>query len=58
MVRTGVQLDDHAFFFILKACSDYIELRKGVEVHGVVFKLGFDSDVYVGNVGVCVFQTL
>ncbi|KAM3705271.1 hypothetical protein ACJW31_03G067700 [Castanea mollissima] len=49
MVRTGVRPDDHTFPFVLKACSDYTEVRKGMEVHGVVFKLGFDLDVYVGN---------
>nr|POF19798.1 pentatricopeptide repeat-containing protein, chloroplastic [Quercus suber] len=49
MVRTGVRPDDHTFPFVLKACSDYTEVQKGMEVHGVVFKLGFDLDVYVGN---------
>ncbi|KAG6570443.1 Pentatricopeptide repeat-containing protein DOT4, chloroplastic, partial [Cucurbita argyrosperma subsp. sororia] len=49
MVRFGVQLDDHTFPFVLKICSDSLDICKGMEVHGVVFKLGFDSDVYVGN---------
>ncbi|XP_059665444.1 pentatricopeptide repeat-containing protein At4g14170-like [Cornus florida] len=49
MVRNGVELDDHTFPFVLKMCSDYSEFRKGREVHGLVFKLGFDSDVFVGN---------
>ncbi|KAL6227759.1 hypothetical protein ACLB2K_001716 [Fragaria x ananassa] len=49
MVRTGVRLDDHTFPFVFKACSDSMEVKKGLEVHGVVVKLGFDSDVYVGN---------
>ncbi|XP_023512567.1 pentatricopeptide repeat-containing protein At1g15510, chloroplastic-like isoform X3 [Cucurbita pepo subsp. pepo] len=49
MVRLGVQLDDHTFPFVLKICSDSLDICKGMEVHGVVFKLGFDSDVYVGN---------
>ncbi|KAL4027475.1 hypothetical protein IC575_010641 [Cucumis melo] len=49
MVRLGVQLDDHTFPFVLKLCSDSFDICKGMEVHGVVFKLGFDTDVYVSN---------
>ena len=32
-----------------RRCSDFVEVRKGREVHGVAFKLGFDGDVFVGN---------
>ena len=28
---------------------DHFEVEKGMEVHGLVFKLGFDCDVFVGN---------
>ncbi|XP_050388154.1 pentatricopeptide repeat-containing protein At1g18485 isoform X2 [Argentina anserina] len=49
MVRRGVRLDDHSFPFVIKACSDSAEVKKGLEVHCTVIKLGFDSDVYVGN---------
>ncbi|XP_040993346.1 putative pentatricopeptide repeat-containing protein At1g69350, mitochondrial isoform X1 [Juglans microcarpa x Juglans regia] len=49
MVRTGVRPDDHTFPFVLKVCSDFLDLRKGMETHGFVFKLGFDMDVFVGN---------
>ncbi|KAL1803149.1 hypothetical protein ACET3Z_031796 [Daucus carota] len=49
MIRSGVVPDDHTFPFVLKMCYDYRESWKGREVHGVVFKLGFDLDVYVGN---------
>ncbi|KAA8550001.1 hypothetical protein F0562_001685 [Nyssa sinensis] len=49
MVWDGVKPDDHTFPFVLKVCSDYSEIPKGKEVHGLVFKLGFDSDVFVGN---------
>ncbi|WVY92126.1 hypothetical protein V8G54_037640 [Vigna mungo] len=34
---------------LLLVCSDFVEVHKGREVHGVVFKLGFDGDVFVGN---------
>ncbi|KAK7274452.1 hypothetical protein RIF29_15542 [Crotalaria pallida] len=49
MLRAGVKPDDHTFPFVLKACSEFQEMRKGLEVHGAVFKLGFDRDVFVGN---------
>jgi pentatricopeptide repeat protein len=49
MVKMGVRLDDHTFPFVLKACADSLSVQKGREIHGVVFKLGFDSDVFVGN---------
>ncbi|KAK4278835.1 hypothetical protein QN277_016624 [Acacia crassicarpa] len=49
MVRSGIRPDGHTFPFVLKECSDCSELQKGMEIHGVVFKLGFDGDVFVGN---------
>ena len=49
MVRAGVKPDDHTYPFVLKGCSDFLQVEKGKEVHGVVFKLGFDGDVFVGN---------
>ncbi|KAJ0013492.1 hypothetical protein Pint_21459 [Pistacia integerrima] len=49
MVRTGVSLDDHTFPFVLKTCADNLELQKGMEMHGRLFKLGFETDVFVGN---------
>ncbi|KAF2300116.1 hypothetical protein GH714_009213 [Hevea brasiliensis] len=49
MVRNGVRPDDHTFPFVLKACADSLNIQKGMEIHGFVFKLGFDLDVFVGN---------
>ncbi|KAJ0803113.1 putative tetratricopeptide-like helical domain superfamily [Helianthus annuus] len=49
MIRSEVRPDDHTFPFVLKVCTDYYEVWKGKEVHGVVWKLGFGSDVFVGN---------
>ncbi|XP_057480662.1 pentatricopeptide repeat-containing protein At1g18485-like [Actinidia eriantha] len=49
MVRIGVRPDDHTFPFVIKACVDCFEVEKGKEVHGLVFKLGLDCDVFVGN---------
>jgi pentatricopeptide repeat protein len=49
MIRSGVKPDDHTYPFVLKGCSDFLQIHKGMEVHGVVFKFGFDRDVFVGN---------
>ncbi|OIS99212.1 PREDICTED: pentatricopeptide repeat-containing protein At3g16610-like [Nicotiana attenuata] len=49
MLRIGVAPDDHTFPFVIKLCSDFMEFRKGLEVHGLVVKSGFDYDVFVNN---------
>ncbi|XP_076914567.1 pentatricopeptide repeat-containing protein At3g57430, chloroplastic-like [Bidens hawaiensis] len=49
MIRSDVTPDDHTFPFVLKLCSDYSEVPKGKEVHGMVVKLGFGSNVFVRN---------
>lgn len=49
MLRSGVVPDDHTFPFLIKFCTDFVEVRKGLEVHGLVMKLGFDYDVFVNN---------
>ncbi|KAM7497097.1 hypothetical protein LguiA_021511 [Lonicera macranthoides] len=49
MITSGIKPDDHTFPFVLKACFDCGESWKGREVHGLVFKTGFDCDVFVGN---------
>ncbi|MQL77623.1 hypothetical protein Taro_010032 [Colocasia esculenta] len=49
MARAGVRPDDRTFPFVLTACADAVDLRKGKEVHGAVVKSGFGGDVFVGN---------
>ncbi|CAJ1964701.1 unnamed protein product [Sphenostylis stenocarpa] len=49
MVRAGVKPDECTYPFVLKGCSDFVEVYKGREVHGVVFKHGFNGDIFVGN---------
>ncbi|TKY46641.1 Pentatricopeptide repeat-containing protein [Spatholobus suberectus] len=49
MVRAGVKPDECTYPFVLKVCSDFVEVDKGREVHGAVFKLGFGGNVFVGN---------
>ncbi|WCJ30054.1 Pentatricopeptide repeat (PPR) superfamily protein [Euphorbia peplus] len=49
MIRHGVAPDDYTIGFVLKQCADHLSFRKGLEVHCLVFKVGFDLDVFVGN---------
>ncbi|PHT32930.1 hypothetical protein CQW23_29267 [Capsicum baccatum] len=49
MLRSGVVPDDHTFPFVLKLCTNYTEVKKRLEVHGLLMKLGFDYDVFVNN---------
>ncbi|KAI8003030.1 Pentatricopeptide repeat-containing protein [Camellia lanceoleosa] len=49
MVQNGVEPDDHTSSFVLKVCVDYSEIRKGKKAHGLLFKLDFDLDLFVGN---------
>lgn len=37
------------FSILLKACVGLLDLNKGKEVHSMVYQMGFESDVSVGN---------
>ncbi|KAF5176233.1 Pentatricopeptide repeat-containing protein [Thalictrum thalictroides] len=41
--------DKYTFPFLLKACSNLFNLRKGEETHCQLIKYGFDSDIFVQN---------
>ncbi|KAF2302429.1 hypothetical protein GH714_036302 [Hevea brasiliensis] len=41
--------DKHTFPFVLKACAYLFALYEGKQAHAQMFKLGFQSDVYVNN---------
>ncbi|KAK8928942.1 Pentatricopeptide repeat-containing protein [Platanthera zijinensis] len=54
MIRSSVSPDNRTFPFALSACSaaishDFRAGDKGRELHGSLVKLGFFSDVFVGN---------
>ncbi|KAL4185479.1 hypothetical protein AMTRI_Chr10g6140 [Amborella trichopoda] len=57
-IRRGLKPDDHTFPFLLKACADSFSLQKGREIHGSITKLGFNSDVYVGNTLLAFYSSL
>ncbi|KAF7834081.1 pentatricopeptide repeat-containing protein [Senna tora] len=46
MLRASVPPDNFTFPFVLKACS---RLKRGQDLHSLIVKLGFDSDIYVQN---------
>ncbi|KAL8548606.1 hypothetical protein ACS0TY_007770 [Phlomoides rotata] len=49
MRRNLIPVNHYTFPFVLKALSDLNLIKEGVSVHAQVIRLGFVSDVYVGN---------
>lgn len=45
----GVLPDKYTFPCLLKGCCDAMEVLEVRKIHGMVFKLGFDLDLYVGS---------
>ncbi|KAL6001508.1 hypothetical protein ACLOJK_007246 [Asimina triloba] len=45
----GVSPDEFTLPHVLKACSGCCELQMGRYVHGQIYRLGFESDVFVQN---------
>lgn len=46
---TPFRPDDYTFPFVLKICTDFLYVSKGLEVHGRLIKAGLDGDVFVNN---------
>ncbi|XP_010553997.1 PREDICTED: pentatricopeptide repeat-containing protein At2g36730-like [Tarenaya hassleriana] len=49
MKKRGIRPNKLTFPFLLKACASFFGLAAGRQIQVEVLKLGFDSDVYVGN---------
>ncbi|XP_010271746.1 PREDICTED: pentatricopeptide repeat-containing protein At4g38010 [Nelumbo nucifera] len=49
IVRNGFLPDMYTFPVVLKSCSKVLGIVEGKQVHGVVAKMGFLSDLYVQN---------
>lgn len=49
MESEGVRADNYTYPFVIKACGGSLFLAEGQRVHGKLFKLGLDSDVYICN---------
>lgn len=49
MLDMGVEPDKFTYPIILKACAQLQEFERGVQIHGHIFKLGLEDDVFVQN---------
>ncbi|KAL4578640.1 hypothetical protein LXL04_014767 [Taraxacum kok-saghyz] len=56
MQSLGWRPDGYTFPFILKACGELPSFRRGSSFHGVVCILGYESNVFVGNALVAMYD--
>ncbi|KAL1213832.1 Pentatricopeptide repeat-containing protein [Cardamine amara subsp. amara] len=49
MIEGGIEPDNFTYPCLLKACTWLKSIREGKQIHGHVFKLGFEDDVFVQN---------
>ncbi|XP_059312904.1 pentatricopeptide repeat-containing protein At2g45350, chloroplastic [Lycium ferocissimum] len=49
MLKNGVFVDEYSLSIVLKACSKMGFVKHGMQVHGLLRKLGFGSDVFLQN---------
>eukprot|EP01018_Ginkgo_biloba_P018360 Gb_34963 [translate_table: standard] len=49
MQRTGIQPNHFTFTSVLPACANLAALKHGKEVHEVIIRSGFQSNVFVGS---------
>ncbi|KAI3917219.1 hypothetical protein MKW92_001205 [Papaver armeniacum] len=49
ILQSGLYPDNYTLPYVLKACAHLQKSQVGEQIHGAVFKLGFDGDIFVGN---------
>ncbi|KAH9293088.1 hypothetical protein KI387_041706 [Taxus chinensis] len=49
MLREDVRSDETTFASVVTACASLAALQQGKQVHGLVFRSGFESSVFVGS---------
>ncbi|KAL6985676.1 hypothetical protein U1Q18_052631 [Sarracenia purpurea var. burkii] len=49
MLECGVGPDNFTYPTLLKACANLPAIEEGMQIHGHIFKLGFEDDVFVQN---------
>ncbi|KAL2251656.1 pentatricopeptide repeat-containing protein At2g45350, chloroplastic [Sesamum indicum] len=49
MLVRGVVVDEYSFSLVLKSCSRLHLLSEGMQVHGLMLKVGFGLDVFLQN---------
>eukprot|EP01018_Ginkgo_biloba_P030250 Gb_03345 [translate_table: standard] len=45
----GVKPDSDVIAMVLPACAHLANLQQGKEIHGIIIRNGFDSDIFVGS---------
>ncbi|KAJ7967122.1 Pentatricopeptide repeat-containing protein [Quillaja saponaria] len=53
-----VQTDNFTYPFVIKACGGLLAMTVGEKVHGKLFKIGLDSDVYICNALISMYGKL
>ncbi|KAK6934926.1 E motif [Dillenia turbinata] len=49
MLKRGLRPDNYTYPIVLKACAGLGAVEEGMQIHGHVFKLGLEDDVFVQN---------
>ncbi|XP_019172738.1 PREDICTED: pentatricopeptide repeat-containing protein At2g39620 isoform X2 [Ipomoea nil] len=49
MTRKGFQPDKYTFTFVLKACTEMLDLEKGRDIHDDVSRRNLECDVFIGT---------
>ncbi|XP_020226365.1 pentatricopeptide repeat-containing protein At1g31920 [Cajanus cajan] len=49
MLERGIEPEKFTYPFVFKGCSLLGALKEGVQIHGHIFKAGFDGDTFVQN---------
>ncbi|KAK4252623.1 hypothetical protein QN277_014370 [Acacia crassicarpa] len=49
IVLSDIDPDKYTFPFLLSACSKAMAIYEGIQVHGVVIKMGLEKDLFVRN---------
>ncbi|KAG7593617.1 Pentatricopeptide repeat [Arabidopsis thaliana x Arabidopsis arenosa] len=49
MMERGIEPDNFTYPCLLKACTRLKSIREGKQIHGHLFKLGLEADVFVQN---------
>ncbi|KAH6833296.1 Pentatricopeptide repeat superfamily protein [Perilla frutescens var. hirtella] len=55
MLVREVLLDEYSFSLVLKSCSRLSLLSRGMQIHGLMLKLGFGSDLFLQNCLICMY---
>ncbi|XP_077239667.1 LOW protein: PPR containing-like protein [Tasmannia lanceolata] len=49
MMMRGVAPDRFTFPFVISACAKIVAFQEGIQVHGSLMKMGFETDVFILN---------